>query len=537
MSGRTPSGGRTLSGRLMLPGDRFVRPCQRPPLLSRRELLLASAATLGAAMLTGCGSGTEKPVGAADGSTLVSTWGDPAGDGQLRVQPGEPLLARTELGEEAPLRRSLGTLVHLTDAHVLDASSPARVPFLARLGKPFQSTFRPQEALTVQVLAGAVSAIRALAPDLVIEGGDLIDNDQENELAQALGVLGGGEVRPGSGPDGYYGVQLASDPDPFYYRPDLDPPRHPGLLRAAVRPLRSPGLDCPWLPVLGDHDVLVAGELVPIPLTMAIAVGDRALWTLPEGLSLPSGLELKPDGSPDGPLLSGPVQEFLVKALQGPTVRVPPDPARRELPVGEVIARLRASTAGAPGSDDRLDYVRDLGERLRLIVLDLASRVGGSGGRIVPGQVEFVERAIASAGDRWVIVVSHQTLRQSAGGEQLQAVLDAAPRVIAVLNGHTHHNRIRPRSTPAGGHWQIETSSLIDYPQQARALRIWETEGGGVAIQTWMLDHVAPGELGRLGRIARELSYLDPQGGRPGNFAGSRADRNATLYRAAVGVA
>jgi hypothetical protein len=497
--------------------------------LDRREFVSGLAAGTGALLLGGCGAGSSP---AADGgSTLHSTWGDPAGDGQLRRLPGEALASREELGTAAPLRRPLALLAHVTDAHVLDASSPARVPFLARLGKPFQSTFRPQEALTAQVLAGAVRSLRALGPELVIQGGDLIDNDQDNELTQALEVLRGGEVRPGSGPDGYYGVQIESDPDPFYYRPAVDPPRHPSLLRDAVARFRSPGLGRPWLPVLGDHDVLVAGELVPIPLTAAIAVGNRALWTLPEGLHLPPGLSLKSGGSPDGPLLSGPVQEFLTQALAGRTVQVPADPARRELSADEVIARLREAAPGAPGTAERLDFVHDVGERLRLVVLDLASRIGGSGGQVVSGQEGFVERAIASAGERWVILVSHQTLRQSAGGDQIQAVLDASPRVIAVLNGHTHQNRIRPRQTPAGGMWQIETSSLVDYPQQARALRVWETDGGGVAIETWMLDHDAPGLPGRLGRISRELAYLDPQGGRPGNFAGERTDRNAVLFR------
>jgi hypothetical protein len=54
--------------------------------------------------------------------------------------------------------------------------------------------------------------------------------------------------------------------------------------------------------------------------------------------------------------------------------------------------------------------------------------------------------------------------------------------------------------------------------------------GGGVAIHTWMLDHV---DAGTLGTISRQLSYLDAQGGRPQGFAGAARDRNVILYRAA----
>ncbi len=69
---------------------------------------------------------------------------------------------------------------------------------------------------------------------------------------------------------------------------------------------------------------------------------------------------------------------------------------------------------------------------------------------------------------------------------------------------------------------------MIDYPQQSRALRFYETVDGGIAIETWMLDHV-PGN--RVAEISRELSFLQATGGRPGRFAGSRTDRNAVLYR------
>jgi hypothetical protein len=478
----------------------------------------------------------------SEGSTLHSTWVDPLGDGQLQIGPGEPLIDRVALGGPEPLVDELCLLAHVTDAHVLDASSPARVPFLARFGPPVQSTFRPQEALTVQVLHGAINALGALRPQLVIEGGDLIDNAQANELEQALAVLAGGRVQPGSGPGGYYGVQSSFDADPFYYRPDIDTPRHPGMLTQAVQPLHSRGLDADWVPVLGDHDALVGGELVPTRLTRSLAVGGRALWTMPSGLELPPGLDLGSGGSPDGPPEARFVDLFLEQALAGPTVEVPPDGQRYELQFAQVIERLRAASrtpaqprsapAGASaGPGERLDHVRDVGDSLRVIMLDLVRRHGGSGGSVAEDQPAWLEQQLVDAEERWVIVVSHQPLEDVSGGDRLLALLDRSPRVAATLDGHTHRSRIVARETPAGGYWLITTCSLIDFPQQCRALRVYATACGGVALQTWMLDHVGNGPLGA---ISRELSYLDTQGGRPLRFSGTRWDRNATLYRRAV---
>lgn len=480
--------------------------------VTRRE-----AIALGAGALLTAGCGTARSTAAGSGSTLSSTWTDPRGTGMLSPGPGEALVARTELGPEKATEGVIATLAHVTDAHVLDASSPARVPFLDRLGAPFESTFRPQETLTAQVLAGAARAVHALGPAAVIQGGDLIDNDQRNELTWALAALRGGVVRP----DRYFGVQLASDPDPFYYRPDLDAPQHPGLLSRAARPFVSMGAGAPVYPVLGDHDILVAGEIVPTAETRALAVGDEALWELPPGLTVPAGTSLTAGGSPDGPPLPGLVNQFLSRALAGPKVRVPTDSRRREMDADEVVTRLRA------GAGSSLDYAVDVGRELRLIVLDLARRAGGSGGLVRPYQPGWLARQLEdggrAGGGPWVIVVTHQPLGSSEGGDQLLSLLDANPRVIAALSGHTHRNLIEPR----GRYWLISTASLIDYPQQARALRVLRTAGGGVAIQTWMLDHTGPGGLGV---ISRQLAYLDAQGGRPQGFAGGRMDRNVTLY-------
>lgn len=492
--------------------------------LSRRELLASGAAGALALALAGCGDlGVAK-----SGSTRNTTWN--GASGELEVAPGADLIARTELAPAAPLGRSLATLGHLTDAHVMDAESPARVPFLSQLGQPFNSTFRPQEALTAQVMDGAVRAIDALHPDAVIQGGDLIDNAQENELARGLALLAGGRVDPGSGARRYHGVQEAGDADPFYYRPDIDAPRHPGLLAAATRRFHAAGLKAPWYPVLGDHDLLVQGILTPTSLTDGIARGGRAVWRLPSGLKAPPGASdlaaAAPDGLPDPGLFEPLIQQL----LSAPGVDVPADPHRRELSAATVVKQLRRA-ASLPRGGGLLDYTFDVGPRLRVIVLDLVRREGGSDGLVHGGQATWLSRQLARAGDRWVLVVTHQPLTNSVGGSGLLALLDRVPRVVAVLSGHTHENRIEPRQGPGGGYWLISTASLIDYPQQARALRLHETDGGGVALQTWMLDHV-PGELGD---VSRELAYLDAQGGRPQGFAGSPRDRNVTLFKAAVG--
>jgi 3',5'-cyclic AMP phosphodiesterase CpdA len=493
--------------------------------LTRREVLAGGAAGALALALASCGGGG---LGAAkSGSTLRSTWS--GASGELEVEGGAALVARTELAPAAALGAPLGTLAHLTDAHVLDAESPARVPFLARLGEPFTSTFRPHETLTAQVMEGAIRAVNALGPDAVIQGGDLIDNAQDNELTRGLALLAGGRVDPNSGARGYRGVQIEGNPDPFYYRPDVDAPRYPGLLAAATRRFHDAGLKAPWYPVLGDHDLLVQGILEPTALTDRIARGGRAVWELPKGLKAPPGASslaaAAPDGLPD-PGLFEPLIEQLVSA---PGVDVPADPTRRELSPGDVVARLRGAASLPRGGGALLDYSFDVGERLRVIVLDLARRGGGSDGLVHAGQASWVAGQLARAGERWVLFVSHQPLASSVGGASVLALLDRHPRTVAALCGHTHANRITPRRGPGGGYWLIETASLIDYPQQARALRVYETEGGGVALRTWMLDH-APGGLGN---VSRELSYLYAQGGRPKGFAGQAHDRNVTLFRPA----
>ena len=481
---------------------------------TRREILLAAGAATAAALLPGCGDDS----GAAPGSTLRRTLVDPDGDGLLEAGPALALHDRTELAPPARVGATLATLAQLSDLHVRDAQSPGRVAFLDRLGPRLGSAFRWHETLTAQTVAATVDAVNAARPDAVLVTGDLIDSAQRNELLWAVTLLDGGTIRTDSGRRGYQGVQAASIADPLYYRPAVDAPRHPELLRRAVQPIHSAGLRAPWHPVLGNHDILVAGEIAPTAATRAAATGGRLLVT-----PAPELLQQLRDTQPT----RAQVDALLRAGLQGDAIRVAPDPDRTQLDAADVVARLRH----AAGPQDRLDYAADVGDHLRVVVCDLVRRDAGSGGVVTAATLAALQRELAAAGDRYILVAIHQPLDQTAGGGAIHDLLDVDPRVVAVVAGHTHRNAIAPRRSPAGGYWLITSASIIDWPQQWRALRLVRTAGGGVALETWMVDHTGrPNDEGSLAGIARDLAFLDPQGGRPAHAAGPPAARNVRLF-------
>ena len=431
--------------------------------------------------LAGCGDGERPAALTPGGSTLEHTLVDTDGDGFLEAGPGEPL---TNRGDQAKLGKTLATFGQLTDTHVRDEESPARVPFMDRIGAPFTSTFRPQEAFSAQTLDAAVRALNREKPQAVFVTGDLTDNAQRNELQLATRILEGGEANPDSGAKGYDGVQAADQADPFYYRPDHDAPTHPGAIQQAQRPFTAQGLDAPFYALVGNHDVLVQGEVPPTPSLDAIATGDRLVEEF------------------DTDLLDLPRDEASAKLIvdnlpQLDSVEVPKDPAR-------------AFITSEPTHPDTVD----LGPNVEAILVDTVNRGGTSQANISPDQLAKLAQALQT--DRWVVVFSHNQLTPEA-----LALLDQHPNVVAAISGNTHKNRIAARN----GYWLISTSSLADFPQQSRMVRLKETTAG-VALETWMVDHEGNGLAG----ISRELAYLDAQGGRPQHFAGTHEDRNARLF-------
>jgi 3',5'-cyclic AMP phosphodiesterase CpdA len=428
------------------------------------------------------------------GSTLRGTLVDSDGDGFLEAGPAEPLVDR---GTPAKLGKTLATFGQLTDTHVRDEESPARVPFLDRVGPPFTSTFRPQEAFSTQTLDAAVRALNTQHPQAVFVTGDITDNAQRNELKWAIATLKGGTVTPDSGARGYDGVQAADSADPFYYRPDHDAPAHPGALEQAQKPFRAEGLKAPWYPLVGNHDVLAQGEVPPTAEINAFATGDELVPSVDV-----RDLQRFPRDEASAKFA---VQVVLGGGFALDTVRVPSDPGRHLLDAGEAERTL--------GHPER-NYTVDLGANVKAVLIDTVDRSGTSQAHLDPQQLVWLDQQLQT--NRWVVVFSHNALTPEA-----LAILDRHRNVVASISGNTHKNRIAAHNR----YWLISTSSLADYPQQSRMFRLREA-GDGVALETWVVDHDGKGLAG----ISEELAYLDAQGGRPQHFAGARTDRNARLF-------
>ena len=262
---------------------------------TRRDLFktagAAGAATaVGGAAVVGSGLAAEAVAGATQ-TTLDKTFliSKPDKRGWSRVVrgPGEPHVVRTGLGQKAKAgraqrRTALLAFAQLSDVHIVDAQSPARLESGEGISS---SAYRPQEVLTAHVAESMVRRINRVGAGpvsgaplaLAIQTGDNSDNSQYNEIRWNIDVLDGGEIRQDSGDLTTYEGVMDANPDyydPYFWHPGKTPagqakdtptkqhgfPTLPGLLDACRRPFQASGLSMPWYAVFGNHDQLVQGN-------------------------------------------------------------------------------------------------------------------------------------------------------------------------------------------------------------------------------------------------------------------------------------
>ncbi|WP_460366641.1 TIGR03767 family metallophosphoesterase, partial [Actinocorallia lasiicapitis] len=468
---------------------------------------------------------------------------------------------------------------HLTDVHIVDAQSPARVEYLDRVSDPggilsslpLGSAYRAHELLTTQVAEAMVRAVNRVGRGPVtgaplaftVNTGDAADNAQYNEVRWTIEVLDGRKVRPDSGDfHRYEGVM--GWPDERYWHPergvaDLPTSRYgfpkvPGLLAAARRPFQATGLKTPWFAVYGNHDALVQGNVPLLPLFKELAVGGVKIVA---PVSQAQRLELA-DVLRRGDRAA--VQR-MVDSRSGLFREVTPDRSRRLVSRAELVRAhgLDHGFTAANHRDGTAYYRFDRGP-VRGLVLDTCNPAGYADGSLDRAQFGWLERELAAVSsryldaagqpvrhavrDRLVVVFGHHTLDTMANplgggrvfGDELEKLLLRFPNVVLLVNGHTHVNEIvahRRRSGPAGGFWEVSTAAHIDWPQQSRLLEIADNRDGTLSVFATVLDSAAPASPGggadpaRLASLSRELSANDWQFNP--SASGKPEDRNVEL--------
>ncbi len=557
--------------------------------ISRRTFLATTTAAAGAFAIPHhlLASATAAPrSGAAQISTLNQTIKLSATANRqyrtLVAAPGEPYEVRIDITNSAPAidrekqRRSIGYLGHLSDIHIIDAQSPGRLEPLIPVSASFIDASRPQDTMTVQVLAQMVSAVNRAryspltgAPmSAVINTGDSADSRNELELSWCIDILDGRSVNPNSGRAGeYQGVQIWDDADYVYHpdNPDLNEfgtrgfPQLPGVLQAAVdQQVDSVGLPVPWFTVYGNHDTLFMGNIAVETQLQTWAIGDRkaALW--------PATTRMMANWwGANSSMFSQLVNTIRARAQLVPGVHeVSANPQRKLFDQAEFMAAHLASPA-TPGpvghgfSQENLQtgrtyWQQDVSPWLRIFGLDTCNQVVGADGAVPQDQFDWLEAGLAQATreGKIAVVCSHhnsytlENVAEPAIGpsqrlihaDEFVEMLGRYPHMVAWVNGHTHINTITAhRRGDNGGFWEITTASCVDYPQQQQTIEIVDNRDGTMSLFTTVLDHDAPaswsaGDYSQVGlaSLSRELAANAWQF-QPIPRIGSRLDRNTEL--------
>lgn len=395
----------------------------------------------------------------------------------------------------------------ISDIHITDKESPAQAIYLGLIDG-INSAYSPVMPYTTHVLNAAVQAVNALhkqSPiDFGIALGDACNSSQYNELRWYVDILDGKEIIPSSG--------AHAGADTIDYQ----------------KSYRAAGLDksIPWYQTLGNHDHFWMGTAPVNDYLKQAYIGEEIL-NLGNAFRDPLGLDSRGfymgtiDGrTPFGDIIGlGPVADFTTPP------KVVADPDRRSLSRQEWINEFfHTSTFPIGHGFIRANVENDFAcysftpksdLPLKVIVLDDTQREDDANtegykwhGAVDQKRYEWLVNELdqGQAQGELMIIAAHIPIGVEKPGAfmswwehayisetALFAKLHEYPNLLMWIAGHRHFNTVTAFRSPDPnrpelGFWQVETSSLRDFPQQFRMFEIVSNSDNTISIFTTNVD-------------------------------------------------
>jgi len=455
--------------------------------------------------------------------------------GKLQIVPRFDLMP-VNYSNPAPVRlKPLASFFAMTDIHITDKEAPNQLIYVqqedVQYGAGMTSVYSPVMLYTTHVLDAAIQTVNALHQttpfDFGISLGDVCNASLYNELRWYIDVIDGKMITPSSGD------HLGAGSIDYQ------------------RPYKAAGLNksIPWYQTLGNHDHFWLGSIsIDADPTLGIrqSYTSSKVWAIGDILIPNSGMfpcthdttaSLKLQsycmGVIDGSTPTGSIKDA---GVISPAPTVVADANRRPLLRTEWMQEFFNTTTTPKGHGLNLvdrslgsgfacySFVPKADIPLKVIVLDdTQSDTDGSHDIHGHGFLDSTrwnwlqaELAAGQASNQLMIIAAHipiavanvgsslewwessqdpnATVQNAVSLTDLVTELQNTPNLLMWISGHRHVNTVKGFispdrvNAPEKGFWQVEGSSLRDFPQQFRTFEIYLNSDYTVSIITTNVD-------------------------------------------------
>ena len=456
-----------------------------------------------------------------------------------------PLIPRTDLLPASDNRASTSRkakFLHFfafSDIHITDKEAPNQLIHFQQAEPFFQtnmSIYSPVMAYSTHVLDAAIQTVNVLHKqnrfDFGISLGDTCNNTSYNELRWYLDVIDGKRITPSSG--AHLGADHIDYQKPFQaVGLDKSIPWYQTMGNHDHLYLGSFPVDAH--PALGFRQAYVADTvwaladfLIPNLHTFPVMFDISGMTAMPQYFG-----GLVDGSSPFGKVIYTGLTTDASFAEGVP--KVAPDPDRRSLIRTEWKQEFFKTTTQPAGHGFHLvdknsppgfacySFIPNPKIPLKIIVLDNTQREDDGStdihghGYLDSDRWSWLQAELAKgqADDQLMIIAAHIPIAVAPIGSELEwwgetkgispqhqnavdlaelvKTLQSTPNLLMWMAGHLHLNTVKAfpstdPTKPEQGFWQVETSSLRDFPQQFRTFEIFLNDDNTVSIVTINVD-------------------------------------------------